>query len=201
MEKKKRKVDEINASSMADIAFLLLIFFLVATTMDVDTGMTRVLPPWVDAEKQKDNTDINQRNVLKVSISKGGRILVDEAEYTAADLIRNKQTDESRLSQETKTFLLSPDRSDKKDTVVNNQRLTLSEGVVSLKADKETQYKVYIEVQNELTHAFNEIREDYSQRLYQTPFEDLDPEQRTVISKLVPMRISEAEPNDQTKKK
>lgn len=186
---------------MADIAFLLLIFFLVATTMDVDTGMTRVLPPWVDDEKLDTSTDINQRNVLKVSISKGGRILVDEAEYTQADLIRNKQTNESRLSQETKTFLLSPDRSDKKDTVVNNQRLTLSEGVVSLKADKETQYKVYIEVQNELTHAFNEIREDYSQRLYQSSFEDLDSEQRAVISKLVPLKISEAEPNDQTKKK
>lgn len=201
MEKKKRKVDEINASSMADIAFLLLIFFLVATTMDVDTGMTRVLPPWVDAEKQKDNTDVNERNVLKVSISKGGRILVDEAEYTAADLIRNRMTNESKLSQETKTFLQSPDRSDKKDTLINGQTYPMSEGVVSLKADKETQYKVYIDVQNELTHAFNDIREDYSQKMFKRPFDELDSDERTVISKLVPMRISEAEPNDQTKKK
>ena len=197
MEKKKRKVDEINASSMADIAFLLLIFFLVATTMDVDTGMTRVLPPWVDAEKQKDNTDVNERNVLKVSISKGGRILVDEAEYTAADLIRNRMTNESKLSQETKTFLQSPDRSDKKDTLINGQTYPMSEGVVSLKADKETQYNV----QNELTHAFNDIREDYSQKMFKRPFDELDSDERTVISKLVPMRISEAEPNDQTKKK
>ena len=201
MEKKKRKVDEINASSMADIAFLLLIFFLVATTMDVDTGMTRVLPPWVDAEKQKDNTDVNERNVLKVSISKGGRILVDEAEYTAADLIRNRMTNESKLSQETKTFLQSPDRSDKKDTLINGQTYPIGEVVVSLKADKETQYKVYIDVQNELTHAFNDIREDYSQKMFKRPFDELDSDERTVISKLVPMRISEAEPNDQTKKK
>lgn len=200
MEKKKRKVDEINASSMADIAFLLLIFFLVATTMDVDTGMTRVLPPWVD-ENKDNSTDVNERNVLKVSISKGGRILVDEAEYTAADLIRNRMTNESKLSQEAKTFLQSPDRSDKKDTLINGQTYHMSEGVVSLKADKETQYKVYIDVQNELTHAFNDIREDYSQRMFKRSFEELDSDERTVISKLVPMRISEAEPNDQTKKK
>ena len=90
--------------------------------MDVDTGMTRVLPPWVDAEKQKDNTDVNERNVLKVSISKGGRILVDEAEYTAADLIRNRMTNESKLSQETKTFLQSPSRSDKKDSAYPTAR-------------------------------------------------------------------------------
>ena len=77
----------------------------------------------------------------------------------------------------------------------------MSEGVVSLKADKETQYKVYIDVQNELTHAFNDIREDYSQKMFKRPFDELDSDDRTVISKLVPMRISEAEPNDQTKKK
>ncbi len=139
--------------------------------------------------------------MLKVSISKGGRILVDEAEYTAADLIRNRMTNESKLSQETKTFLQSPDRSDKKDTLINGQTYPMSEGVVSLKADKETQYKVYIDVQNELTHAFNDIREDYSQKMFKRPFDELDSDERTVISKLVPMRISEAEPNDQTKKK
>ena len=76
MAKSKKKAGDINSSSMADIAFLLLIFFLVTTTMDVDTGMKRTLPPWIDPTEQQNDVDVNERNVLKVNVSRGGAIMV-----------------------------------------------------------------------------------------------------------------------------
>ena len=76
MARAKKKAGDINSSSMADIAFLLLIFFLVTTTMDVDTGMKRTLPPWIDPTEQQNDVDVNERNVLKVNVSRSGAIMV-----------------------------------------------------------------------------------------------------------------------------
>ena len=76
MARAKKKAGDINSSSMADIAFLLLIFFLVTTTMDVDTGMKRTLPPWIDPTEQQNDGDVNERNVLKVNVSRSGAIMV-----------------------------------------------------------------------------------------------------------------------------
>ena len=71
----KRKVQEINAGSMADIAFLLLIFFLVATTMNTDTGLTRVLPPMPDPNQKQEDVKVKERNLLLVFVSKGNNIM------------------------------------------------------------------------------------------------------------------------------
>ena len=74
----KREVQEINAGSMADIAFLLLIFFLVTTTMDSDTGLMRKLPPIQDPEEQKiEDQQINERNILEVLVNKDDFIQVE----------------------------------------------------------------------------------------------------------------------------
>ena len=108
MARGKKKAGEINSSSMADIAFLLLIFFLVTTTMDVDTGMKRTLPKWVDTTEQQNDVDVNERNVLKVNVSKSGMIMVGTDEYVPNDLRRNGR--HSRLSQEVYNFLTLPDR-------------------------------------------------------------------------------------------
>ena len=198
MARGKKKAGEINSSSMADIAFLLLIFFLVATTMDVDTGMKRTLPKWVDTTEQQNDVDVNERNVLKVNVSKNGLIMVGTQEYAPADLRRNGR--HSRLSLEVYNFLTLPDRSNKKATAVDGAEYPISEGLVSLKADDETKYKIYLQVQDELTHAFNLYRDDISLEVYGKKFGELEDIQNANIRKAVPMRISEAEPNDQTKK-
>ena len=87
MPSDKRKVPEINASSMADVAFLLLSFFLVTTTMDVDTGLARVLPPIPDENIQKkEDVKIKRRNILVVLINRADRFLVNGQEMSLVDL-------------------------------------------------------------------------------------------------------------------
>ena len=198
MAKTKKKAGDINSSSMADIAFLLLIFFLVTTTMDVDTGMKRTLPPWIDPTEQQNDVDVNERNVLKVNVSRSGAIMVGTDEYRPNDLRRSGE--HSRLSREVYFFLVDPERSNKKDTEIDGKMYNVSEGLVSLKADDETEYKIYLKVQDELTHAFNLYRDDISRQVYGKSYDELDDIQAGNIRKAVPMKISEAEPNDQTKK-
>jgi biopolymer transport protein ExbD len=198
MAKAKKKVGEVNSSSMADISFLLLIFFLVTTTMDVDTGMKRTLPPWIDPTEQQNDVDVNERNVLKVNVSRNGGIMVGTEEYRAQDLKRSGG--HSRLSREVYHFLVDQDKSNKKATEIEGQTYNISEGLVSLKADNESKYKIYLQVQDELTHAFNLYRDDIARLVYGVGYDELDDIQSANIRKAVPMKISEAEPNDQTKK-
>lgn len=199
MAKAKRKAGEINSSSMADIAFLLLIFFLVTTTMDVDSGMKRTLPPIADNEQQQQDIELKQRNVLMVNVSKEGRIMVGTEEYMPTDL--NRRGDHSRMSREVLDFLAGADRSEKKSTEIEpTVNCEVSQGVVSLKADNETKYNIYLQVQDELTHAFNVYRDMISVQAYGKPFEDLNEIQAGNIRKAVPVKVSEAEPNDQTRK-
>ena len=198
MARAKKKAGEINSSSMADISFLLLIFFLVTTTMDVDTGMKRTLPPWLDPQEQQNDVDVNERNVLKVNVSRNGGIMVGTEEYRASDLKRS--AGHSRLSREVYHFLVDQDKSNKKATEIEGATYHISEGLVSLKADNESKYKIYLQVQDELTHAFNLYRDDISRAVYGVGYNELDDIQAGNIRKAVPMKISEAEPNDQTKK-
>ena len=199
MAMSKRKAGEINSSSMADIAFLLLIFFLVTTTMDVDSGMKRTLPPIADNEQQQDDVELKERNVLMVNVSKEGRIMVGTEEYMPADL--NRRGDHSRMSREVLDFLAGADRSEKKATDIElGVSCEISQGVVSLKADNETKYNIYLQVQDELTHAFNVYRDMISVQAYGKPFEELNEIQAGNVRKAVPVKVSEAEPNDQTRK-
>jgi biopolymer transport protein ExbD len=208
MAKAKRKAGEINSSSMADIAFLLLIFFLVTTTMDVDMGMKRTLPPLAENEDKPEDIKLNERNVLLVNVSRSGGIMVGKDIFSRADLTRKGE--HSRLSKETYHFLVDEDRSEKysltnKDEEKNiirvgNKAFAPSKGIVSLKADNETTFDVYMQVQDELTHAFNLYRNYVAEKLYGKSFGDLDEEQQEFLRKKLPPKISEAEPNDQTTK-
>ena len=202
MARAKKKAGEINSSSMADISFLLLIFFLVTTTMDVDTGMKRTLPPWIDPTEQQNDVDVNERNVLKVNVSRNGAIMVGTKEYRANDLKRpqNGVRPHSRLSREVYDFLVDADKSSKKATEIDGKTYDISEGLVSLKADNESKYKIYLQVQDELTYAFSLYRDDVARAVYGEGYDELDDVQAANIRKAVPMKISEAEPNDQTKK-
>ena len=166
--------------------------------MDVDTGMKRTLPPWIDPTEQQNDVDVNERNVLKVNVSRSGAIMVGTEEYGSSDLRRHGT--HSRLSQEVYNFLTHLDRSNKKATEIDGMTYDVSEGLVSLKADDETKYKVYLKVQDELTHAFSLYRDDISFLVYGSKYDDLDDIKAQNIRKAVPMKISEAEPNDQTKK-
>lgn len=186
----KKKVTEINASSMADISFLLLAFFLMTTTMDVDTGIARVLPPPVPPTEKP--PDIKERNILKVNISKNDLISVN-------DKIGNIST----LKDDAKEFLSNPynreDLPEKRlDTIPALGGLfEVSRGIISLKNDRGTSYEMYIAVQDELTKAVNELRDELSKKEFGVPFSSLKDENLTAaIRKAIPIAISEAEPEE-----
>jgi len=190
----KRKIQEINAGSMADIAFLLLIFFLVATTMNTDTGLARVLPPIPPDDVKQDDIKVKQRNLLLVFVSKGNSIMaggeqmdIHQLKDKAKEFILNPMDDENLPEKEVKEFEL-PDGS--------KWAYPVSQGVISLQTDRGTSYETYIMVQNELTRAFNEVRNDVSQKKFGVKFADLAEEQRNILTKVVPLKISEAEPRN-----
>ena len=183
-----RGTQEINAGSMADIAFLLLIFFLVTTTMDIDTGITRKLPPPVEDDT---DIDVKDRNIFKVLVNSADRLMVE-----------GKEGNILTLRDETKTFFLNPydseDLPEKKlETLDHLGEIWISKGIVSLKNDRGTSYDMYIKVQNELTAAFREMRDDMSVQYFGVKFDNLiDDSKRDAIQTAIPMAISEAEPED-----
>ncbi|MFR9523822.1 MAG: biopolymer transporter ExbD [Rikenellaceae bacterium] len=194
MGKNKREIQEINAGSMADIAFLLLIFFLVATTMNVDTGLARMLPPLPEDDQQQEEIDIKERNILLVFVSGSGNIMaggepIDIKALTnkTKEFVLNIADDENMPEKETKEFEL-PDGS--------TWLYPTSSGVVSLQTARETDYRVYIQVQNELTRAFNEIRDEVCNAKFGVNFADLDSDTRDVVVKAIQVKISEAEPRE-----
>ena len=179
----KRKVQEINAGSMADIAFLLLIFFLVATTMNTDTGLARMLPPIPPEDQKQEEIKVKERNLFLVLINGSGQIMAGQP--GKQEFILNPLSTEDLPEKEEKEFDL-PDGS--------KWVYPVSMGVVSLQTTRDTGYQPYIMVQNELARAFNEIRDEVAMRKFGDKFDSLTPEQRDIITKAVPLKISEAEP-------
>lgn len=185
----KRAVPEINSSSMADIAFMLLIFFLVATTMDVDSGLARMLPPPAP-EETPDTPPIKERNVFVVLLNKNNQLLVEGRPMTAG-----------QLKDATKEFIQNPMRAEnlpefKETDVPLLGKIPVSKGIVSLQNDRGTAYKLYIEVQNELVAAYTEVREEFAMQKFGKKYEDLTDDQLKAVKKAIPQRISEAEPKN-----
>ncbi|MGB0840247.1 MAG: ExbD/TolR family protein [Chitinophagales bacterium] len=169
----------INASSMADIAFLLLIFFLVTTTMDIDKGLLVLLPPY-DEQQEADLDNINKRNILEILVNHENQLLVDGELHSV-----------SGLKDLTKSFVnnngVNPKLSD-----------SPQKAVVSILNDRGTSYDSYITVQNELRAAYNELRETYAQQQFGLAYEELPKTQQSEVKQAYPLRISEAEPMDFT---
>lgn len=194
----KRKVPEVNSSSQADIAFSLLIFFLVATTMNTDTGLTRMLPPMPPENQKQEDIKVKERNLFLVLISGNGAIMAGTP--TDQQIISLNE-----LTDRAKEFVLNPmgseDLPEMKDEEIempdgSKWVYPVSQGVISLQTTRDTGYQSYIQVQNELTRAFNEIRDDVAQQKFGSKFADLNEAQRGVITKAVPLKISEAEPRN-----
>lgn len=188
----KKDPPEINASSMADIAFLLLVFFLVTTTMDTDFGLARKLPP--PPEDQPEDIDVRKRNVMEVLVNANDQLLV------RGDILRI-----SELKNRAKEFIANTDNSEdlpekKAVEVPFFGNVMVSKQVISLQNDNGTSYEMYINVQNELARAYNELRNELSMqkwgKSYDYYIEIKDEEKVKAIRKIFPQRISEAEPKD-----
>ena len=191
MAKGKRKVPDINSSSTADIAFLLLIFFLITTSMDTDRGLARLLPPPPEDQDQ-DNTDkIKERNVLQVYLNKDDALMcgndyigVDQLRQKAKEFIANVANAENMPEKTQKNVEFFG------TCMVNDKH------VISLQNDRGTSYQAYIDVQNELAAAYNELRDDISKKKFGKAFMDLNEDEQKAVQMIYPQKISEAEPKN-----
>jgi biopolymer transport protein ExbD len=189
MARKKRKVPQVNSSSSADIAFLLLIFFLITTSMDTDKGLLRRLPPPIPPDQQQQDLDVKMRNVLQVLINSNNQLLVG-----------GEPIDVSQLKEKAKEFIANkedlpnlPERVPTEVEFFGTYPVTKYH-VISLQNDRSTEYQAYIEVQNELVAAYNELREELAKAKFNKTFEELDENQQKAVQAIYPQKISEAEP-------
>lgn len=194
----KRAVPEINASSMADIAFLLLVFFLVTTTMDTDFGLMRKLPPPLPLDMEKP-PPIRDRNVFVVLANANDQLLVE-----------GELMEVSQLKEAAKEFIANPYN---KEELPEKKITTLpffgdypvSKQVISLQNDRGTSYDLYIQVQNELAAAYTELRDEVSMAQFGISYAALTEQAKNnenankmlkAVKKVYPQRISEAEPKN-----
>jgi len=189
-KKKARTIPQLNSTSAADFAFIILLFFLLTTSMDVDQGMPRRLPPPPDPNAQV-NTElkVRERNVLKVFINMNNQILC------GGEYIEIKQ-----LREKAKAFIKNDNNSDHMpekeliDVPYFGEMMITNKHIISVQNDRGTSYQAYLDVQNELVAAYNELRNDVSRGRWGRRFADLDEEQQKAVQTIYPLNISEAEP-------
>ena len=186
-----RKVPAINASSMADISFLLLIFFLITTSMDVSQGLARRLPQPPDPNQKVEETDINQRNLFVVKINSANQLLV-----------QGQETNISQLRAKAKEFIDNPNNDPNLPVLVTEEIEGLGvvtytpDHVISVQNDVDTQYQAYLDVQNELVAAYNELRDAFSKKQFGKSYNELEEDEQKLVQKVYPQKISEAEPKN-----
>ena len=187
----RRKFEAIG--STADIAFLLLCYFLMTTTMGEQSGLQRRLPPIPDKEQQAENQKVNRRNIIIVRINSADKLFAG-----------SEAMDISILKDKIKEFLSNPKNDptlpEKEDKEIEGKIYAVSKGVISLQNDRGTSYQAYIAVQNELVKAVNELRDEFSYQHFGKRFSRLSEEEQDIVKKAVPQNISEAEPKDTGKK-
>jgi len=170
----RRDAPAINAGSMADIAFLLLIFFLVTTNILEDKGILVRLPIWENEPPEPE--DVNSNNVFTVKINGANEIYAE-----------GKVLGVQKIKEEAKLFITNP-------LQLPNRPTNPSNAVVSLQHDRGTKYETYLQVYNELKRAYNELWEEKALALYNKSFVDLPIAMQKNIRKEIPLVISEAEP-------
>lgn len=235
----RRELSEINAGSMADIAFLLLIFFLVTTTMDTDKGILRILPPPID-EEDPDPPEIKEKNVYVVLVNANDQLLVEgepmrienlkdgamefltnsgvfRDQYNDPDLpertwIRRSECEEN-IAVAKQALAQDPDNENAKSSLnkwesnllavemLGEFKALPSSALISLQNDNATSYNMYIQVQNELQSAVNQLRDDLAMDRFGVTYDQLNPlkddkDKILSIRQVFPQRISEAEPKN-----
>ncbi len=183
INKRSREAAEVPQAGMADIAFLLLIFFLVVTTIDVDTGIGMQLPPPADPEQEP--PPIRQRNLMNILVNARGQILVNE-EQAALHEVQQLVVD----------FVDNANRAQDPDLAEDPRS-----AIVSIKTDRSTAYEIYIDMLDEVIGAYRQLRNEASQREFGITYRQYSgrvPREDNVIREMYPQNISLAEPDPGT---
>lgn len=162
--RRKRRVPSLNTTATADISFMLLILFLVTTSMDADKGLQRQLPP-VD-NREEATIDVNKENIMQLELTAENQLLID-----------NNAAATSQLRQKVMEFVeKSRDR---------------KHHIISLKADRNATYDEYFNIQNEIVAAYHTLRNRAAQRYYHRSYDECTKEQREKLREIYPQRIAE----------
>lgn len=167
-KKKDRNIPALNTTSTADISFMLLIFFLVTTSLDTDEGLTRYLPP-VPEKNELKQMDVKREDLLNICIDAENRLTCDN------DTVTTRQ-----LTGKVAQFI----------TERGNKH------VISIKADRHSSYEAYFAMQNAIVNAYTAVREDIARKEFKIHYSQCSQEQRDAIARICPQRISEAEPTE-----
>ncbi len=177
---------------MADISFLLLIFFLVTTSMDVNQGLARRLPAPIPPDQKVEDTDINKRNLMVVKINSANQLMV-----------QGQLVDIRQLREKAKEFICNVNDNEYLPKLVEEdfgapigKIRYAKDHVISVQNDVDTQYQAYLNVQNELVAAYNELRDECARKYFNKAYNELDEDQQKQVQKVYPQKISEAEPKN-----
>jgi biopolymer transport protein ExbD len=191
MARKKRKVPQVNSTSTADIAFMMLLFFLLTSSMDTDRGLPRRLPQPIPKDQKAPDVDVKKRNILVVLINSTNQILCGD-NYIQLNQLKDKikefvenQTNDEHMPEKIEV-----------DVPYFGNRMVTKNHVISLQNDRGTIYQSYIDVQNEIAAAYNELRDNISTQKFGKKFSDLEEEQQKAVQMIYPQKISEAEPKN-----
>jgi biopolymer transport protein ExbD len=184
--KNTRQAPEVNAGSMADIAFLLLIFFLVTAVIPNDTGINRKLPKLCPPGQTCD-AEIKEKNILRIALNANQEIMVED------DLVTIDQIKPLSIA-----FL--DNNGDKSCNYCNGLGIldssdNPSKAVISLMVDDQTNYNLFIQVQDELTKAYYELRSKYAKQKFGKLPSELDSEELMQVRVAYPFIVSEASTN------
>ena len=205
MPKTNRKVPGINASSMADVSFLLLCYFLMVSSMDVDSGLARRLPPPPQTQEET-SIEVQRRNLMIVLVNAQNEILLQDQQGVVVYANENDLEGgggKAAMKDLIKAFVLNETNNPSLPQLIEEDFdapigivPVTSNHVISIQNDATTRYSAYIAVQNEVVRAYNELREEGSKKYFGTTYEELTEDQKNQINKLYPQRISEAEPKN-----
>lgn len=178
-----------NTSSTADISFMLLIFFLVTTSMDTDQGLGRTLPKPPEEDQKNNEIKVKERNILNIRINRDNMLMIGD-DYVSVQEVKDRAK-EFIANPEDKPNL--PEKRPKKVKLLGQMMVTENH-VISVQTDRGTSYWVYFTVQDALVSAYNELRDELAKEQFGYKYEFLTNEQQEAIREVYPQKISEAEP-------
>ena len=187
---KKRKMPGLNTSSTADISFMLLIFFLVTTSMDTDQGLGRTLPKPPEDDQLNNEIKVKERNILNIRINKDNYVMIGDDYASLSDV---KERAKEFIKNENNRPNL-PELKPKKIKGLGKTMMVTENHVISVQTDRGTDYGVYFQVQDALVAAYNELRDELAKEEFGYKFEYLTDDQKKAIREVYPQKISEAEP-------
>ena len=187
-KRRRKEVPGLNTTSTADISFMLLVFFLVTSSMDTDKGLPRQLPPPED-NTQEEEVEIKERNVLELELDANDRLTLngepadyDELTRRVAEFVANKNDDPSL-----------PEKSDREVHLFGRIRVS-DRHVITVKTNRNTTYNAYFEMQNAIVKGYYQLRNELAKRQFGHSYARCSQEQRDAIALVYPQRISEAMP-------